>query len=64
MNNQNCPTVQKNDLEDTEAIIRQLYKVDSKIRACPILAIFRENRRLIAALERKIVELRKELETR
>lgn len=48
------------DIEKMANIIRQLYKIDSKLRACPVLAAYRENRRLIAELEKTLVAIKNE----
>ena len=52
----NSPLVQMDDLGD---LIRQLQKIDSKLQAGQFIAVYRENRRIIAFLEeskKKLVE--------
>jgi len=51
----------REDINETESILRQLYKVDSKLRSDPVLAAFRENRRLIAILEKKLLSLKEDI---
>ena len=47
------------DLTEIEYLIRQLYKIDSKLEAGKFIQAYRENRRIIARLEshkKKIIE--------
>ena len=51
------PLIQVNELGD---LIRQLHKIDSKLQAGQFIAAYRENRRIIALLEKVKDELTEE----
>ena len=47
-----------------DSLIRQLSKIDSKLQAGQFIAVFRENRRVLALLEKERLELKKEIENK